>query len=332
MTGDRRLATDSQTRSVLTIGTFDGVHVGHVALVARARAIASESAARVVALAFDPHPITRLRPAEAPPRLTSFARKRELLMRAGADEVVRLDPFDGLLEMGPGAFVEGLRARYGPVAIVEGTDFRFGKGRVGDIETLRSLASGIGAVVEIVDPVEVALSDATTLAASSTCARRLLLSGRAADAARVLGRPHRLTGTVVRGDRRGRTIGYPTANIETDAMLPADGVYGARAILPDGRVLGAALSIGTKPTFTDAPTRACEAYLLDAPRASGEDPRISGLDEYNWELSLDVVGWVREQVRFHTLASLLEQMARDCEKIRAMLRAIERVNHAEVVA
>lgn len=312
-------------RIVLTIGTFDGVHIGHAALVEQARAIASGPGDRVVALAFDPHPITRLRPSDAPPRLTTFARKRELLVQAGADEVVRLDPFDGLLEMDPAQFVSRLRERYQPAAIVEGADFRFGKGRSGDIQTLRTLASEFGCQVRVIEPVEVVLRDATVTCASSTVTRRLILSGRVADAALVLGRPHRLSGRVVTGDRRGRTIGYPTANIETEVLLPADGVYGARAILPDGRVLGAALSIGTKPTFTNAPTRACEAFLLDAPHGAPGDPRILGLDEYGWELSLDLVGWVREQVRFHGLEPLLEQMARDCDRIRTMLKDSERL-------
>lgn len=306
-------------RTVLTIGTFDGVHVGHVALVEQGRAIASAADDRVVALAFDPHPISRLRPAEAPPRLTTYARKRELLLQSGADEVVRLDPFDGLLEMEPAQFMARLRERYQPVAIVEGSDFRFGKGRSGDIQTLRALGAEFDCQVRVVEPVEVMLSDAAIAIASSTVARRLVLSGRVADAARILGRPHRLSGRVVTGDRRGRTIGYPTANIDTEILLPADGVYAARATLPDGRSLGAALSIGTKPTFTNAPTRACEAFLLDAPHGGPEDPRIAGLDEYGWDLSLDVVGWIREQVRFHGLEPLLAQMSRDCDRIRTML-------------
>ena len=295
--------------------------------------MAADEGAAVIALAFDPHPITRLRPAEAPPRLTTFAQKRDLLLRAGADDVVRLDPFDGLLELEPAQFVHGLRDRFRPVGIVEGVDFRFGKGRAGDAGTLRTLGAEIGCRVEIVEPVDVMLGDATVAVASSTAARRLILAGRVSDAARVLGRPHQLRGRVVRGDRRGRTIGYPTANLDTEVLLPADGVYAARASLPDGRSLGAALSVGTKPTFTDAPTRACEAFLLDAPRASADDPRIAGLNEYDWELSLDVVGWVREQVKFHTLEALLEQMARDCRRAESMLRAAPaRARRTEEVA
>ncbi len=308
-------------KSVLTIGTFDGVHAGHRALVERAAALAHPSGARVVALAFDPHPLTRLRPGAAPPRLTPFARKRSLLIEAGATEVVRLDPFDGLLELAPDQFVEKIVATYAPIAIVEGEDFRFGKGRAGDLETLSALGAIAGFTVDTLPPVDVMLGDATIARASSTGARRLLLAGRAGDAARILGRPYRLTGTVVRGDRRGRTIGYPTANLDTGQLIPADGVYAARAIMPDGRIFGAALSVGTKPTFTDAPTRACEAFVLDAPHEPGDDARLAGIDEYGWTLSLDVVGWVREQVRFHGLDPLLAQMSRDCLRIRAMLSA-----------
>ncbi|MBX3362522.1 MAG: hypothetical protein KF912_05005 [Phycisphaeraceae bacterium] len=317
-------------RSVLTIGTFDGVHMGHRALIERAGEIARGAGARVVALAFDPHPMTRLRPASAPARLTTFGWREALLREAGADEVVRLNPFDGLLELTPEAFVSQIVSRYAPIAIVEGDDFRFGKGRTGDVDVLRRLGEQSGFETVVVAPVEVVLGDASIARASSTGVRRLLLSGRASDAARVLGRPYRLMGKVVRGDRRGRTIGYPTANLDSELMLPADGVYAARAQLADGRVFGAALSVGTKPTFTDAPSRACEAFFLDAPRATQGDPRIEGLDEYGWALSLDIVGWVREQVRFHGLEPLLGQMARDCDRIREMLRGAERV--AEEVA
>lgn len=320
---------------MLTIGTFDGVHMGHAALVARARAIAdATAAARVVALAFDPHPMTRLRPASVPPRLTTYAWKRALLLEAGADELVRLDPFNGLLELTPDQFVQNIVSTYNPLAVVEGDDFRFGKGRAGDVNTLRALGATAGFEVEILPPVEVMLGDATIARASSSAARQLLLAGRASDAARILGRPYRLMGKVIQGDRRGRTIGYPTANLDTDLLLPADGVYAARATLPDGRVFDAALSVGTKPTFTDAPTRACEAFLLDVPHAPANggdaDPRIAGLDEYGWDLSLDLVGWVREQVRFHGLEPLLQQMSRDCDRIRAMLKAAAEI--AEEVA
>lgn len=308
-------------RSVLTIGTFDGVHVGHRTLVERAAAIARtiNGGARVIAMAFDPHPMTRLRPAAAPPRLTTFALKKQLLLEAGADEVVRLDPFDGLLELEPVEFVQQLVDRHAPIAIVEGEDFRFGRNRSGDLAMLEETGARSGFTLHALAHVEVMLGDATIARASSTTARRLLLSGRVGDADRVLGRPYRLTGKVVQGDRRGRTIGYPTANVDTEVLLPADGVYAARAILPDGRTFGAAISVGTKPTFTSAPTRACEAFILDIPRQKDADPRIPGLDEYGWALTLDVIGWIREQVRFHTLEALLEQMSRDCDRIRATL-------------
>lgn len=307
-------------QSVLTIGTFDGVHVGHAALVRRCRELAVGAGARVVAMAFDPHPLTRLRPGAAPARLTGFPRKQAFLLRAGADEVVRLEPFDELLSLEPAAFVQQVVERYRPIAFVEGDDFRFGRGRAGSVETLREIGRGAGFGVEMLEPVEVMLGDGSIVRASSSTVRRLLLAGRASDAARVLGRPYEILGTVVQGDRRGRTIGYPTANVDTELLLPADGVYGAWATLPDGRRLGAALSIGTKPTFTNAPSRACEAFLMDVERPDASDPRVPGLPEYGWTLALEVVGWVREQVRFHSLEALLDHMARDCERIRMMLR------------
>jgi riboflavin kinase/FMN adenylyltransferase len=311
--------------SVLTIGTFDGVHLGHRALVARARELARGTSAKVVALAFDPHPLSRLRPALAPARLTTFAQKREQLLLAGADEVVRLDPFDEVLELEPHEFVHRLVSRYGPIAVVEGEDFRFGTGRVGDMRVMDALGREHGFMTEALAPVEVMLGDATVAQASSTAARTLIRAGRMGDAARMLGRAFELRGTVVRGDRRGRAIGYPTANLDTELLLPADGVYAALATLPDGRRLGAALSVGTKPTFTETPARVAEAFLLDlggggrGPGRPSDDPRIPGLDEYGWTLSLHVVAWVREQVRFHSLQALLDQMGRDIEKIGSLL-------------
>lgn len=300
--------------SIITIGSFDGVHVGHAALLRRCRELAATHGdPRVVAMAFDPHPAVKLRPEAAPPRLTTWERRVELLKAAGADEVVRLEPTDELLGFMPDAFFERVVMPLRPTGVVEGPDFRFGKGRSGGIRTLQALGKGMGFGTHVVDPVEVALSDNTLARASSTMARWLVGHGRVRDAAIVLGRPYELVGEVVRGDRRGRTIGYPTANLKTACLSPADGVYAGLAHLDDGRTFAAAISVGTKPTFGGT-ERAVEAFLL-AGEQGGAWAALPGLPEYGWRVRLEFVAWVRDQARYGTLEALLEQMDRDCRRV-----------------
>jgi riboflavin kinase/FMN adenylyltransferase len=318
-------------RGVLTIGTFDGVHRGHQALIARARerATAIGPDIRVAALVFDPNPIEVLRPREAPARLTSFEQKTDYLKACGADEVHRLEPSSTLLKETPEEFLTIVRREHGLVGVVEGPDFRFGKGRTGDVRTLEMFGAKMGFSVDIVDPVTVTLNDHTVAPARSTMVRWLLQHGRVSDSARVLGRPHTLRGNVVRGDRRGRTIGYPTANIESACMAPADGVYAGRARLPDGRNFIAAISVGSKPTFGEC-GRAVEAVMLrdsPDPAAEGQVGRdapawapLPGLPEYGWNVDLEFVAWIREQIKFDGIEALLAQMARDCVRIVEVLR------------
>lgn len=305
---------------VITVGNFDGVHLGHAAILRRARELAAEHNAPggVLVLAFDPHPATRLAPERAPRRLTSFEQRAELLRAAGADEVQRLAPGDDLLGLSPEAFVEWVHARFAPRVWVEGPDFHFGQRRAGNMDTLRELGEVRGFQVDQVPAVATALTDNTIVTASSTIARWLIERGRARDAWCVLGRPHRLAGTVVPGDRRGRALGFPTANIDTDSMLPGDGVYGAVATFPDGSRHSAALSVGSKPQF-DGAVRAAEAYVLDLKAEEGR-ANLPGLPEYGWPITVDIIGWVRGQLRFDSVERLVEQMGRDCERARAAAR------------
>ena len=147
--------------------------------------------------------------------------------------------------------------------------------------------------------------------------RWLLENGRIRDAAAMLGRPPELSGTVNRGDRLGRTLGYPTANIECDTTPPADGVYAATALLEDGRRFGAALSIGSRPTF-DGVDRRVEAHLLDIAGQGEPWAPIPGLPEYGWSVRLELTAWIRDQVRFSTVDQLREQLARDCHRARRL--------------
>lgn len=296
----------SQGSAAVTIGNFDGVHLGHRALVARARAAVGDG--RVIALAFDPHPATVLRPEAAPARLTTFEQRRSLLIEAGADEVIRLDPTPDLLALDPEPFLRRVVADHKPGVIVEGTDFCFGRARAGSIESLKGLGPALGFRAEVVEPVEVALTDQLLVTASSTIARWLIGLGRIRDAAAVLGRPYTISGVVRRGDRRGRQLGFPTANLETPLLLPADGVYAGRARLPDGRSFTAAASVGTRPTFNGLGRR-LEVYLLDAP--SEPSGAIHGLEEYGWTIEVELHAWVRDDLRFESVAGLVEQMRRD---------------------
>ena len=295
-------------RTVVTIGTFDGVHIGHAALVRCARDFADQlgQTAHVVAMCFDPHPLTKLNPAAAPARLTTFEQRAALLGEAGADEVVRLEPTGSLLALSPEEFVDHLAQELNPVAIVEGPDFRFGRGRSGDVSTLQALGAKKGFAVQVVPPVEAVMTDGMIAAASSTLARWLIGEGRVRDAAAVLGREFEVRGQVVRGDQRGRLLGYPTANVETDCLLPGDGVYAGVGVLPDGRAVAAAISVGSKPTFAGS-GRVLEAHLLG-------NPDLSSLPEYGWEIGVRVSRWLRDQAAFDSIDSLKRQIEDDCRR------------------
>lgn len=308
--------------TIVSIGNFDGVHAGHVAILDRARELAGDLGAvgGIAVLAFDPHPLTRLDPGRTPARLTTFEQRTRLLTQAGATTIERLGPTDDLLALTPEAFLERVIAKHNPRAIIEGADFRFGKDRAGTIDTLKSLCQPRGIEVHTVTPVAVGLSDNSAVTASSTIARWLINHGRARDAWAVLTRPHRITGTVVRGDRRGRTIGYPTANIDTPNLIPADGVYATLATLPDGSTTPGALSVGTKPQFGEH-ARTAEVYLLGH-KPQPDAPNLPGLPEYGWSISLDIVGWVREQMQFPALQGLLDQIERDCARVEHILKTV----------
>ena len=299
--------------SVVSVGTFDGVHLGHQDLMRRARSLADAHGARVVALSFSPHPKSLLPNQTAPVEIVPFERRAELLRAAGADEVVRLVPSAELLGESPEEFVRRHLLPLSPLAVVEGPDFRFGRKRAGDEHVLRALGEGLGFDVHIAEPIRAALKDGSDVVASSTLLRFLLENGRVEDAGTVLGRPHELAGSVVRGDRRGRTIGFPTANLEPLGAAPGDGVYACTAELPDGTHRSAAVNIGTRPTF-DGFRRMIEAHLLDT--EADDDGSIRGMDEYGWSVRLRFLTRVRDQVRFSSGEALVSQLHRDISRVR----------------
>ncbi len=299
--------------TAVTVGNFDGVHVGHVALIRRARDLVGPSG-KVIALSFDPHPSSILRPGTEPARLTTFSHRAQLLRSAGVDEVHQLQPTPEFLNLNAKEFIEFVISKWRPTVFVEGPDFHFAKARKGTIPILRQFGAAMNFGVDIVDSVEVDLDDQLIVTASSTRIRWLLNHGRVSDAARILGRPYQIHATVVQGDRRGRTIGIPTANISTDQLLPADGIYGGMGHLDDGRTFVAAINVGTRPTF-DGIGRRMEVHLMHAPKTCDT---IANLSEYGWNLNIDITHWIREDLKFSGLAPLVEQIHRDCARIEQL--------------
>jgi len=295
--------------SVLTLGNFDGVHAGHRALLAAARDRAAADQADTVVLTFAEHPARTLRPDAAPPVLMDTPQKMAALLDQQVDHIEWLAADQTVLGLEPRAFVETMVERFRPVAWVEGPNFRFGKDRAGNVAMLRELGEAFGFDVLIIDPVEVTLRDRNRVSVSSSLIRWLISTGRVADAQVCLGRPYAVRGTVVEGAKRGRTIGFPTANIDTgDRLLPGDGVYGG-AVEIDGATRLAAISVGTNPTF-DGGRRGFEVYVLD----------FDG-DLYGRTLEVRITRWLRDQVTYIGVEPLVEQIERDVATIRRLAGA-----------
>ena len=296
----------------VTIGTFDGVHLGHTALVKAARDTVGDRG-RVIALSLDPHPLAVLRPQAAPARLSTFKQRSHWLTDSGADEVIRLEPTRELLGQTPQEFLEWVVAEHAPAFIIEGRDFRFGRDRTGSIDSIEESAPTLGYQTVIVDDVEGTLTDGSVVRITSSLVRWLVGLGRVRDAARLLGHPYVVCGPVVRGDGRGGAdLGMPTANVDPCQVLPADGIYTGLALGPDGQRYPAAVSVGTKPTFGENP-RVCEAHLI------GLDPQA---DEYGWTMRLEFHDWLRDQVAFDSVEGLITQMHRDVARVREAMGPI----------
>lgn len=296
---------------VVTIGNFDGVHRGHQGLVGRAVRRAGEDGQAVV-VTFDPHPAEVLRPDQAPARLTTLDGRISLLERAGADEVLVLPFTRDLAGQSPDEFARMLRDPQGINAdvVIVGRNFRFGKGAVGDVDALIALGDALGFEVDVVDLAAEDIPGHGSVTLSSTYVRGCIASGDMRGAKAVLGRPHRLEGIVVEGDRRGRDLGYPTANVDVDqrAATPPDGVYAGYLVVAGAR-LPAAISVGTNPQF-EGRERRVEAYAI------GRDD----LDLYGAPVALEFIERLRGQEVFPSTAALVEQMARDVAAAEALLQ------------
>jgi riboflavin kinase / FMN adenylyltransferase len=300
-------------RSVVTVGVFDGVHRGHQQLIARAVARARERNLPAVLVTFDPHPAEVVRPGSHPARLTSLRRRADLVEELGIDAFCVLPFTVELSRMEPAEFAhEVLVERLHAAAVVVGRNFTFGHRAAGDIALLSALGARFGFAVEGLDLIS---DDGVNF--SSTYIRACIDAGDVAAATAALGRPHRVEGVVVHGDRRGRALGFPTANLATApfSALPADGVYAGRFAIravdggpgAPGRLLPAAVSVGTNPTFSGR-VRTLEAYVLDVDE-----------DFYGHEVAVDFEHRLRGQERFDAVDALVEQIHRDVARTRELL-------------
>ncbi len=293
--------------TVVTVGTFDGVHRGHWAVLQEIRARAEATGRRSVLLTFHPHPLRIVRPEHAPPLLTTPVEKKEILAESGLDWAVFLSFTAVLSRYPPRRFVEEiLIERLGVEELVIGYDHGFGRGRSGDVDTLREIGGELGFDVDVVEPV---LTDGEAI--SSTRIREAVAGGRMEEAARGLGRPYSVRGLVVRGEGRGRSLGFPTANLqvgESDKLMPPPGIYAVRGVLRRGTFPGA-LHVGPRPTFRGSPP-ATELHLID----------FEG-DLYGEEVRVDLVRHLRPVRPFDSAAALVAQMKEDVEEARQVLRA-----------
>ncbi|HEV3436530.1 MAG TPA: bifunctional riboflavin kinase/FAD synthetase, partial [Gemmata sp.] len=279
----------------VTVGNFDGVHLGHRALVAAARAQADLLGGPAVAVTFDPPPHQLLYPGPIRPPLTTLSERAELLNAASADHVVILRTSPALLALSPEAFFEDVLVRQlGAKAVVEGPDFRFGRNRAGSNDMLRKLCIAVGIAFE-----EVSQLRYRGEPVSSSRVRAAILRGEVEFATELLARPYRITGTVVTGAKRGRTIGFPTANLsDVPTVLPGNGVYAVRAMV-DEQKYPAAANIGPNPTFGEEAQK-IEVHLIE----------FSG-DLYGKSLAVEFIARLRDTRPFGGVAELVEQLNQD---------------------
>ncbi|PZQ23992.1 MAG: bifunctional riboflavin kinase/FMN adenylyltransferase [Sphingopyxis macrogoltabida] len=298
---------DALRGGVIALGNFDGFHAGHQAVVGRAVRHAKDEGRPAIVATFDPHPVRFFKPDVAPFRLTTLDQRQQLFGAAGADAMLVL-PFDAALAgtTAQDFITRLLLDRYGAAGVVTGADFTFGKGRGGDVVTLADHARRLGFFTEMVAPVD----DADT-AISSSRIRDALRAGDPAAAARLLTRPFTVRGTVRHGDKNGRLLGFPTANIDMGNYLrPRYGIYAVTGTLPDGRILKGAANIGIRPSF-DPPKELLEPHFFDFAE-----------DLYGQEIDVAFHAFIRPEAKFDGMDALMAQIAADCEQAKGLLAAL----------
>jgi len=308
-------------RCVLTIGVFDGVHRGHAEIIARAVKAGRARGVPTVLMTFDPHPMEVVFPGSHPAQLTTLARRAELVEELGIDVFLVMPFTPDFMKLTPDRYIhELLLERLHVVEVVVGENFTFGKKAAGNVQALRRAGERFGFAVDGVSLVA-EHHQSETVTFSSTYVRACVDAGDMVAATEALGRPHRVQGVVVRGDGRGKGMGYPTANVAPPmhSAIPADGVYaawftvlghgpGTGTVVP-GERYWAAVSVGTNPTFSGR-TRTVEAFVLD-----------TDADLYGQHVAVDFVARIRGQEKFASVDELIEAMGRDTGKARSILAA-----------
>lgn len=311
-----RIITDQSTpafpdeRAVVTIGAYDGMHLGHQAVIDHVRRLATERNCRSVLITFDKHPATVVRPESAPKLLTDREQRVELLSNTGLDAVVMIEFNEAQAAESPESFIQRVLIDSLSVsAVVIGEDFHFGRGRGGNVDLLAKF--GVDHDFDV-EPLELlGREDGVDEPVSSTAIRRALAGGDITRANEMLGRPFEARGAVVQGDQRGRLLGFPTANVEVSNQicLPADGVYAGVYERPNGEVHDCAINLGRRPTFYEhAETSLLEAHLLD----------FDG-DLYGEPAKVRFVHFLRSERKFDGIDALIEQLRSDVESTRTML-------------
>ena len=289
---------------IVALGNFDGFHLGHQAVVGRAVERARAEGRPALVATFDPHPVRHFRPDTAPFRLTTLDQRERLFAEAGADAMIVFQFDTALAALSAVEFVgDRLLDTIGISGVVTGEDFTFGKAKSGTVAVLADLGRKNGFSVDTVGPV---MLDGEPV--SSSRIRALLEAGDPRGAARLLTRPFAVAGTVQHGDKLGRTIGYPTANLDMGSYLrPAYGIYAVRGRLPDGRVLDGAANLGIRPSF-DPPKELLEPFFFDFSE-----------NLYGQAIEVALIEYLRPEAKFDTLDALTAQMEQDCARAKVIL-------------
>ncbi|HOW94192.1 bifunctional riboflavin kinase/FAD synthetase [Mycolicibacterium fallax] len=309
-------------RCVLTVGVFDGVHRGHAELIARAVKAGRDRGVPTVLMTFDPHPMEVVFPGSHPAQLTTLTRRAELVEELGVDVFLVMPFTSDFMKLTADRYIhELLVERLHVLEVVVGQNFTFGRKAAGDVEMLRAAGERFGFAVQTISLVAEPSPVERAVTYSSTYVRSCVDAGDMVAAAEALGRPHRVEGVVVRGDGRGRGLGFPTANVAPPmhSAIPADGVYACWfSVLGHGPAVDtvqpglryqAAVSVGTNPTFSGR-TRTVEAFVLD-----------TEADLYGQHVAVDFVARLRGMEKFAGVEELIEAMGRDVERARTLLDA-----------
>jgi len=290
--------------AIIALGNFDGFHFGHQAVAGKALSWARDEGRPAIIATFDPHPVRFFKPDLPPFRLTSLAQRQRLFADAGASAMLVFEFDAGLAGTTAEDFVSKLLVeRFGAAGVVTGADFTFGKGAAGNIDVLSEVGAAHGLKSEAVRPI----SDSDDVISSSRI-RAALKEGHCEEANRLLTRPFAIRGKVIHGDKNGRQLGYPTANIDMGKYLrPKYGIYAVKGHLADGRMLDGAANLGIRPSF-DPPKELLEPYFFDFSE-----------DLYSQTIEVELHHFLRGEQKFDDLEALKVQMAKDCERARALL-------------